>query len=84
MAGRLAAWLERFRPNGYRRRQPLVLINGLAEQSETWFRNHDFWRRQFDVYMPNLLVYEGERFTGGLRGTSRSMSNISSASCTFT
>jgi pimeloyl-ACP methyl ester carboxylesterase len=37
----------------------LVLINGLAEQAESWFRNHWFWRRHFDVYMPNLLVYDG-------------------------
>lgn len=60
MAGTLAAWLERFRPGAYGRRQPLVLVNGLAEQAETWFRNHLFWQRQFDVYMPNVLVYEGE------------------------
>jgi pimeloyl-ACP methyl ester carboxylesterase len=45
--------------NGYARRQPLVLINGLAEQAESWYRNHPFWRRHFDVYMPNLLVYDG-------------------------
>src|SRR5262249_55600859 len=55
----LTAWLGRFRPGAYRRRPPLVLINGLAEQSETWFRNHQFWRRYFDVLMPNLLSYDG-------------------------
>jgi pimeloyl-ACP methyl ester carboxylesterase len=38
----------------------LVLINGLAEQAESWFRNHTFWRRYFDVYLPNLLVYDGD------------------------
>jgi pimeloyl-ACP methyl ester carboxylesterase len=37
----------------------MVLINGLAEQPESWFRNTKFWRRFFDVYMPNLLVYDG-------------------------
>jgi pimeloyl-ACP methyl ester carboxylesterase len=37
----------------------LVLINGLAEQAESWFRNHTFWRRYFDVYLPNMLVYDG-------------------------
>jgi pimeloyl-ACP methyl ester carboxylesterase len=44
----------------YSRRQPLVLINGLAEQAESWFRNHWFWRRFFDVHMPNILAYDGE------------------------
>ncbi len=44
---------------GYRRRPPLVLINGLAEQSESWFCNVDTWRRRFDVHTPNILAYEG-------------------------
>ncbi len=43
----------------YRRRPPLILINGLAEQAESWFCNADYWRRHFDVYMPNLLTYDG-------------------------
>src|SRR5688572_13769707 len=43
----------------YARRQPLILINGLAEQAESWFCNADAWRRHFDVYMPSLLAYEG-------------------------
>jgi pimeloyl-ACP methyl ester carboxylesterase len=46
-------------PHSYARRQPLVLLNGLAEQAESWFGNHPFWRRHFDLYMPNLLVYDG-------------------------
>jgi pimeloyl-ACP methyl ester carboxylesterase len=37
----------------------MVLINGLSEQPESWFRNHWFWRRYFDVHMPSLLVYDG-------------------------
>jgi pimeloyl-ACP methyl ester carboxylesterase len=53
------SWLTPFHVNPYARRQPLVLLNGLAEQAESWFRNHPFWRRHFDVYMPNLLVYDG-------------------------
>jgi len=36
-----------------------VLINGLAEQSESWFSNVEVWRRRFDVYTPNILAYEG-------------------------
>ena len=52
-------WLPRLRINPYARRQPLVLLNGLAEQAESWFRNQPFWRRHFEVYVPNLLVYDG-------------------------
>jgi abhydrolase domain-containing protein 6 len=52
-------WLEQLKPPPYARRQPLVLINGLAEQSESWFRNLPYWRRYFDVYLPNVLVYDG-------------------------
>jgi pimeloyl-ACP methyl ester carboxylesterase len=47
------------RPTGYGRRPPLVLINGLAEQAESWFCNLEPWRRHFDVYLPNILAYEG-------------------------
>ncbi|MFN4261209.1 MAG: alpha/beta fold hydrolase [Gemmataceae bacterium] len=70
MAGKLQSWLDRLRPHPYDRKQSLVLINGLAEQAESWFRNHRFWRRYFDVHMPNLLVYDGdalhERIEAGL------------------
>jgi pimeloyl-ACP methyl ester carboxylesterase len=59
VVGHLQSWLERFKANGYARRQPLVLINGLAEQAESWFRNQPYWRRYFDVYLPNLLAYDG-------------------------
>jgi pimeloyl-ACP methyl ester carboxylesterase len=52
--------LERLRPRHYVRRQPLILLNGLAEQSESWYRNRRFWSRYFDVYAPNILAYEGE------------------------
>jgi pimeloyl-ACP methyl ester carboxylesterase len=43
----------------YARRPSLVLINGLAEQAESWYCNLDVWRRHFDVYQPNLLAYDG-------------------------
>src|SRR5438067_6445388 len=43
----------------YARRAPLILINGLAEQAESWYCNVDAWRRHFDVHSPNLLAYEG-------------------------
>jgi pimeloyl-ACP methyl ester carboxylesterase len=51
--------LTPFKPHAYVRRQPLVLINGLCEQAESWFRNEYFWRRYFTVYTPNILVYDG-------------------------
>lgn len=44
----------------YVRRPPLILVNGLAEQAESWFRNVDVWRRHFDVHTPGLLAYEGD------------------------
>ncbi len=52
--------LARFRPKAYARRPALVLLNGLAEQPETWFRNRRYWSRYFDVHAPNLLMYDGE------------------------
>ncbi len=59
MAAPWQTWLARFQIHPYARRQPLVLINGLAEQAESWFRNQPFWRRHFDVFLPNMLVYDG-------------------------
>src|SRR5262245_55174356 len=55
----LQRWLGR-RATRYVRRPPLVLINGLAEQAETWFRNVEAWRCRFTVHAPELLAYEGE------------------------
>jgi pimeloyl-ACP methyl ester carboxylesterase len=52
--------LERIRPRHYGRRHPLVLINGLAEQAESWYRNQKFWARYYDVHTPNILAYEGD------------------------
>jgi pimeloyl-ACP methyl ester carboxylesterase len=52
-------WLDTFKLHPYARRQPLVLINGLSEQAESWFRNTPFWRRYFDIHMPNILAYDG-------------------------
>jgi pimeloyl-ACP methyl ester carboxylesterase len=63
-------WLAHFQSAAYARRPPLILVNGLAEQAESWFRNLPFWRRHFDVYLPNLLVYDGpalhQRIDAGL------------------
>src|SRR5438477_9662209 len=44
----------------YKRRMPLILVNGLAEQSESWFANRTYLTRHFDVKVPEILVYDGE------------------------
>ncbi len=56
----LTGLISRLRRKHYVRRQPLILINGLAEQAESWYRNRKFWTRYFDVFAPNILAYEGE------------------------
>jgi pimeloyl-ACP methyl ester carboxylesterase len=60
MRATLPNLLRRFQPSRYGRKPSLVLVNGLAEQSESWYRNHRYWRRYFDLYMPNYLVYDGD------------------------
>jgi hypothetical protein len=53
----------------YRRAQPLILVNGLAEQSESWYLNRSVWQQHYDVHAPGVLVYDGpvmqDRLTGG-------------------
>ncbi|WP_406696479.1 alpha/beta fold hydrolase [Singulisphaera sp. Ch08] len=48
------------RLNASKRPAPLILVNGLAEQSESWFANRSHWSRHFDVKAPELLVYDGD------------------------
>jgi len=43
----------------YCRTPPLILVNGLAEQSESWYLNRTVWQRHFDVHAPGILVYGG-------------------------
>lgn len=43
----------------YRRKPVVVLINGLAEQPESWFCNRPYWEHWFDLKVPELLVYDG-------------------------
>jgi len=48
------------RPRGRYRRQPtLVLINGLAEQGESWYCSRQAWQEHFEVLTPGILVYDG-------------------------
>jgi pimeloyl-ACP methyl ester carboxylesterase len=51
--------LERRHAPAYARRPPVVLINGLAEQAESWYCNLPSWREHFDVHAPTLLAYDG-------------------------
>ncbi|MHB1559075.1 MAG: ornithine lipid biosynthesis O-acyltransferase OlsI [Isosphaeraceae bacterium] len=44
----------------YQRKLPLVLVNGLAEQPESWFASRVHLARYFDVKVPEILVYDGE------------------------
>src|SRR5262245_21899672 len=44
----------------YKRRMPLVLVNGLAEQPESLFPNRIPFSRHFDVKIPEILVYDGD------------------------
>ena len=48
-----------FSRDSYRRPQPLILVNGLAEQGESWYLNRAVWQRHFDVHAPGILVYGG-------------------------
>jgi len=61
MPPRVLNWLDPSRLNGSRaEREPLVLVNGLAEQAESWFPNRGPLARHFDVQQPEILVYDGE------------------------
>lgn len=61
MAANVRKWFDLPRLlHHYKRRMPLILVNGLAEQSESWFANRVFWSRHFDVKVPEILVYDGE------------------------
>jgi abhydrolase domain-containing protein 6 len=44
----------------YKRRAPVILVNGLAEQSESWFANRAALSRDFELKVPELLVYDGD------------------------
>ncbi len=51
--------LDLHRLHAFDRENPLILVNGLAEQSVSWFANRRSWSRHFDVKIPELLVYDG-------------------------
>ena len=46
--------------DAYRRgNRPLILVNGLAEQEESWYPNRFVWQKHFEVHLPGVLVYGG-------------------------
>lgn len=66
----LQSCLQWLRPTSFTRQQPLILINGLAEQASSWFCNRNYWSRYFDVKVPEFLIYDGpvlqQRIADGL------------------
>lgn len=56
----LQSTLQFLGAEGYTRQQPLILLNGLAEQSASWFCNRVYWTKHFDVKVPEILIYDGE------------------------
>ena len=38
----------------------MILVNGLAEQSESWFANRASLSRDFELMIPEILVYNGD------------------------
>ena len=46
--------------DAYRRAEPLILVNGLAEQGESWYLNRSAWQKHYDVHSPGVLVYDGQ------------------------
>ncbi len=46
----------------FKKKDPLVLVNGLAEQYESWFFNVPFLTEHFTVHCPNLFLYQTEAF----------------------
>ena len=54
--------------DAYRRAQPLILVNGLAEQGESWYPNRSVWQKRYEVHSPGLLVYDGQVMQQRLAG----------------
>src|SRR3954464_13609174 len=45
--------------DAYRRAQPLILVNGLAEQGESWYLNRSAWQKHYDVHSPGVRLQDG-------------------------
>jgi pimeloyl-ACP methyl ester carboxylesterase len=53
-------WLRLPTRDTYRQNQSLILVNGLAEQGESWYPNQSVWQRRFNVHTPGVIVYGGQ------------------------
>ncbi|WP_254509488.1 alpha/beta fold hydrolase [Anatilimnocola floriformis] len=60
MYQQLLSYLGWSKPDAYRPTKSLVLVNGLAEQGESWYPNRRVWQQQFDVHTPGVIVYGGD------------------------
>jgi len=68
MLQQILNWFGAPSPDAYRRAQSLILVNGLAEQGESWYLNRNVWQKHYDVHSPGVIVYDGpvmqERLVG--------------------
>ena len=56
----LFQWLGLSPRDVYRQNQSLILINGLAEQGESWYPNRNVWQQEYNVHTPGVIVYGGQ------------------------
>jgi pimeloyl-ACP methyl ester carboxylesterase len=54
--------------DAYRRGPPVILVNGLAEQGESWYLNRSVWQKHYEVHSPGVLVYDGPIMQDRLAG----------------
>lgn len=66
MLANKAKWII-FRRRQYVDKLPLILVNGLASQAETWYCNEKDWQRYFTLKTPEFIVYDGEIIQNRIR-----------------
>ena len=54
----------------FRRKSPLVLVNGVAEQYESWFFNIGPLTEEFVVHCPNLYLFQSDSYLNELPNVS--------------
>ncbi len=54
----------------FRKKSPVVLVNGLAEQYESWFFNMTPLGEHFVVHCPNLFLYDSDAYLKELQQVS--------------
>lgn len=60
MIKNILQWLGMGPRDAYRQNQSLILVNGLAEQGESWYPNRGVWQQQYNVHTPGVIVYGGQ------------------------